>query len=451
MPTRVTVTLTDSDRFGESAIIHTQDSFTTEHGITVLGFRPDRGHTIAVELTDEDGNSITAPAIDVMTDPLPAGFPELRMESRDSSRMEPGVTLISVNDYLALLDRDGEVVWLYHSPGLAPRDVHRLPNGNFVMNLRDWLSIVEIDPLGNVLESWHPGRSTSGSSGSIAVAADSFHHASLPTARGTLLTLSTELRAFDDYPMGELDPTPSPEPTNLIGDVIVELMPDGTVVDEWSLFDIVDPYRVGYDSFSLFWNEFYGDRGGGIDWSHANALAIDPSDGGMLVSLRHQDAVVKLDSAGNLIWILGPHDNWSPAFQPFLLEPVGSPFAWHYHQHGPEVLPNGNVLLFDNGNHRASPPDPAIDPTWSRVVEYAIDTDTMQVTQVWQYDAGKSLYAAFLGDADRLPQTGNILATFGGSARRIVEVTRSEPAEVVFEVSSTGTIDRAERLPSLYP
>ena len=59
-------------------------------------------------------------------------------------------------------------------------------------------------------------------------------------------------------------------------------------------------------------------------------------------------------------WILGPHDNWSPKFQPYLLTPVGENFEWPWSQHhatlyGPDV-PGDNIidiLLFDNGLYRS--------------------------------------------------------------------------------------------------
>ncbi len=106
----------------------------------------------------------------------------------------------------------------------------------------------------------------------------------------------------------------------------------------------------------------------------------------------------------------------------------------------------------------------------------------MGVTQVWEYGSPATAidgdYATFLGDADVLPITGNVLITFGeiprtsdtgvptdnisglASNARIVEVTRTATPEKVFEIYC-GTLDpsdsndcriyRAERIPSLIP
>ncbi|MGE3547546.1 MAG: aryl-sulfate sulfotransferase, partial [Kofleriaceae bacterium] len=236
---------------------------------------------------------------------------------------------------------------------------------------------------------------------------------------------------------------------DLIGDVVVVFQPDGTVTTRWSLLDRLDPDRVGYGSFSSFWSDHYPPPSV-LDWSHGNAVSIDPSDGGAIVSLRHQDAIVKLDADGELMWILGTHDNWSAAFAPLLLTPAGArPFAWPSHQHTPKLLGNGHVLMFDNGNVRASPPAP-IDPAkYSRAVEYAVDPATKQIEQVWEFEPDPAIFATATGDVDLGEVTGNVIITFGVTGR-IMEVTHDPTATVVFELSATLPFYRSERI-LLYP
>ena len=63
------------------------------------------------------------------------------------------------------------------------------------------------------------------------------------------------------------------------------------------------------------------------------------------------------------------------------------PFVGHPH----EVATPGQELLvlFDNGNYKASPFDgnPTVpdDENFSRGVEYEIDEEAMEVRQVWEY------------------------------------------------------------------
>lgn len=215
--------------------------------------------------------------------------------------------------------------------------------------------------------------------------------------------------------------------------------------------------------------------------SHANAVLHDPRDDSIIVSLRHQEAVIKFSRAtGDLKWILGPHQNWTPEFQPFLLDPVGTPFEWQYHQHAPMITPSGTLLLFDNGNYRAMPFDGRMPvenaDNYSRAVEFSIDEVNMEVRQVWDYgrDNGERIFAHFIGDVDWLETTGNVLVHFGGTSFtdgvpnsdlgrgeisiRIVEVTHDSPAEKVFDLviyNSEPTAQvrsyRSERISSLYP
>jgi hypothetical protein len=97
----------------------------------------------------------------------------------------------------------------------------------------------------------------------------------------------------------------------------------------------------------------------------------------------------------------------------------------------------------------------------------------MTVSEVWEFgsQAVPRLFAPFIGDADTLPGTGNVLITFGGTrfidgvastdlgyggvVARITEVTRETPAEKVFDVMLTHdtgwvAVYRSDRIPTLY-
>jgi hypothetical protein len=226
---------------------------------------------------------------------------------------------------------------------------------------------------------------------------------------------------------------------------------------------MLDPRRGGYGLFNNSQTL--------TDWSHSNAVLHDPRDDSIIVSVRNQDAVIKFGrTTGELEWILGPHDGWGPEFQQYLLTPVGEDFEWPYHTHAPMILPNGNLMVHDNGNFRARPFDPPLanSENYTRgAVEFAINEETMEVSQVWQYgkDAEEILYTPIVGDADAQPLTDNVLMTFGSPSfvngeqqspprSRIIEVNRA--GEVVFDLevaSSDGNraiVYRAERIPSMY-
>jgi hypothetical protein len=92
-----------------------------------------------------------------------------------------------------------------------------------------------------------------------------------------------------------------------------------------------------------------------------------------------------------------------------------------YHQHDAKVLPNGNLLLFDNGVHRFN------DPDHSRVVE----VDREQNKIVWSYhdEPVFHFYSVMAGSAERLAN-GNTLICHS-SVGRFFEVTHGK--EIVWE------------------
>src|SRR5690606_33349882 len=125
----------------------------------------------------------------------------------------------------------------------------------------------------------------------------------------------------------------------------------------------------------------------------------------LIVSCRHQDVVFKVDrQSGQLVWVLANHDGWSPDFADVLLAADQEDFRWPFHPHAPELTPDGNLLLFDNGNYRATPGDGRVmltpDQSSSRAVDYSIDDSSMSIETVWEYEHTPRLYAYAVGDAD---------------------------------------------------
>ena len=458
---RISVTISD----GNEQFTHDYEGFNTEHSLPVLGFKPSRIYTITVRILDIDGIDLIEPTIfQAITRSLPEGFPEINVTSTPEL-MEPGVTLFEAANYLVAVDATGEVCW-YHfiqlPSGSLDRDVRRMKNGNLLLMLARFRT-VELDMLGNIVNLWHPSQSTDGDPGSIPVDTLAFHHEVFEMESGNLLMLSVEFETFFDYPTS-VSPIAALGEAIVVGDVVVEFTPDGTIVNEWSMLDLLDPYRLNYSSWLGLYNNLYemvfGVAEPTADWSHGNAVIHDPSDDSIIVSFRHQDAVVKFSrQTGELIWILGPHENWDPErFGKYLLTPQSEhEFFFPYHQHAPDVTDEGTILIYDNGNNRASPFDPTLSDAdnFSRAVEYKINEETKEIDIVWEYGQfeDETLYTFFIGDADYLPLTGNALITFGGTQpARLIEVTRTTPAVKVFDLSLPGNFTyRSERLDSLYP
>jgi hypothetical protein len=179
--------------------------------------------------------------------------------------------------------------------------------------------------------------------------------------------------------------------THMWADHLIEVDADGNQVWDWHAYehldletDIITPGEPRHE------------------WSHGNTIV--PLEGDrVLVSFRNISTVMIIDKAsGNITWKVG----WDVISR----------------QHDPSLLPNGNILIFDNGERRKD--DVRI---FSRVIE--LDPNTNQI--VWEYRDNPyfNFYSSRISGARRLPN-GNTLITDGMSGR-MFQVTPS--GEVVWE------------------
>ena len=130
---------------------------------------------------------------------------------------------------------------------------------------------------------------------------------------------------------------------------------------------------------------------------HNNSLWFVEVNRTLTLSGRHQDAIVNIDfDSGELNWIIGDPEGWPQEMvDKYFFTPEGEDFDWQYEQHAAVVLPDGDVMCFDNGHYRAKNKDNYVlgKDNFSRGVRYRINTDDMTIKQVWQY--GKERGAEF--------------------------------------------------------
>jgi len=132
------------------------------------------------------------------------------------------------------------------------------------------------------------------------------------------------------------------------------------------------------------------------DWLHANSaqLAID---GSILMSLRHQDWVLKIDygngkGTGNILWRLGLDGDFTIIGDP------NDPYPWFSHQHDAEwQFTYPYIALFDNGNTRIQQNGGVGD---SRGQLLKINQNTKTATLEYNFDLGVQSLA--LGTAQML-------------------------------------------------
>jgi hypothetical protein len=178
----------------------------------------------------------------------------------------------------------------------------------------------------------------------------------------------------------------------MYADYLVEMTVDGQVVWEWRSWDHLDPESDGIAAVQDQREE----------WTQANGVAELP-DGNIVLSFRNISTVIIIDrKTSKTIWKLGA-------------PPLSG-------QHAPTPLPNGNLLLFDNGPHRLDHTMP-----FSRVIE--VELANKQI--VWKYQENREceFFSPRISNAQRLPN-GNTLVCEGDFGR-FFEVTSE--GELVWE------------------
>ena len=402
-----------------------------QKGLPLIGLRANTEHRIAVTAGD-----VVSDELSYHTPPLPADsveMPSFTCVTSQPEEMSEGYTVLSIRrgpttravwmppgqfefmrnwSMLVALDEEGEVVWYYKADSRIA-GVHRLANGNLFYHHVDFRS-VEIDMCGNTIRTFYADKRPFGpvdEPDAIGIDAQSLHHQPHQMPNGNFLALSANAREIENYYTSETDPDAPRQTQTVVGDKIVEFTPKGDIVWDWNTFDHLDIWRYGYLLLEVYWHT----RGfpNSLDWSHGNGVSYDPHDNSVLISLRHQDAVIKVDRATKEIkWILGDHKGWGGKFRQKLLTPTHD-IRWHYHGHNPRVTGENRFVMYDNGIVRAMPPDPisAPDQCFARAVEYEVDPDTMEVTELWTSsddDDPERVISFAMGDAHRL-ENGNML------------------------------------------
>ncbi len=404
-------------------------------GLPIIGMRAATDHTITVSV---EGAGDAPDPVELMyrTPALPddgAIIPRFTVDTVKPDEMEPGFTLLSIRrrpvnraiwmsqkqfmfqtrwSLIAAIDEEAEIVWYYIADSRVA-GVHQLQNGNLFFHHVNFRSI-EMDMCGNVINQFHATRRPWGEvENSIGIEADSLHHQPHEMPNGNYLALTANAREIKNYYTSEDDPDAPRATQKVVGDNIVEFTPDGEIVWNWNTFDYLDPMRIGYHLLEPYWHT----RGfpNHLDWTHGNGVTYDPHDDSVLVSLRHQDAIVKIDRKTKEIkWILGDHAGWEGPLKEKLLTPTHD-LRWHYHGHNPRVTGENQFVMYDNGICRALPfHGRQVPPAqcFARAVEYKVDPDKMEVSEVWVSGSDESedrVISWAMGDAHRLAETDNML------------------------------------------
>jgi arylsulfate sulfotransferase len=336
-------------------------------------------------------------------------------------------------------DLDGNVIWFYDinvAGGALP--LKPLSNGHMLANIASSSTLRESDLADNTVRELTATQLTQMlQARGFAITINQFHHDMLPLPNGHTILLTNTIVPYSNL-------AGYPGTTDVIGDVLVDLDQRWRPVWVWSAFDHLDVNRH---------------LQGLPDWTHSNALVYTPGDGNLLLSIRHQSWIIKIDYAngtgtGNILWKLGEGGDFSLS--------GGDPSQWFYAQHYPNLLQsNGSQMslaIFDNGNFRVldgSGTECGLAPLcYSRATIFQIDEAARTANLIWEYSPGVfSSWGGSIGVVENGNVEFDMSAPFGFVPRsRITEVTQDATAAVVWQMDINGAnAYRAYRIPSLYP
>ena len=374
----------------------TEESEATRYTVHAVSLRAETTYSYQVFGSNRAGGTTEGPSGSFTTGPLPEVLAAAKFDVLVGAPSHP-LTFLEFRQKgymgLAAFDGRGHVVWYYEaSDEEQPYVMAQRPDGNilYIAGYKGGTTakgIVEIDPLGveqaRLVDECSPF-------GPI-------HHELDLMDDGRVMYLSRRVLR-----PGYGDP-PKPQEGDTIG--IWDPATGGNEI-VWDIFDFISPAErtIPDSNRTLPGNPLWGgcDRDRAVqDWSHADSLDIAP-DGSILVSLRNLDQVALLEpDFGSIRWRLG-----GPGGQFDFPDPSDR----FYHAHDATLVSGGNVLLFDNGNHRPG----SEGGQYSRALELKLDMESMTARKVWEYRLEPDMFSVCCSGATRLAN-GNTLVLFGSN------------------------------------
>lgn len=291
----------------------------------------------------------------------------------DTSRVVPGYVLMAplTSNKVYLIDTNGDVAHTWTLPHRNGRHACILPNGNLAVNSIDPDGprpffffnkygggiMSEVDPEGKVVRQH---RDPYG------------HHDAYHYGDGRILYTSMEaLSEKDSASVQGGVPGTEADDGRVWADIVREVDAEGKQTWEWKVNDHLDKQK-----FPL--QPHYPRE----HWPLINSV-YPLRDGNVLMSMRSISAIVIVSrTTGEVLW----HLDSSIVAQ----------------QHNANELPNGNILLFDNGAFRDRESF-----QFSRVIE--VCRETKKIVWQWRDPSPERFYSPFMGSAQRLEASGHTL------------------------------------------
>lgn len=393
----------------------------SEGRIAVLGLLPSTTYTLVLNVAGN--HTIVSDTMRYTTDTLPSLIQGAVLTVAQGA-LGPGFNLVATLNPMdtttaIAYDSIGRVRWYRIFPGINSADIKMQHNGNFTAALNIFGtsqagpgSFTEFSPDGNVVAQWEP-----------PVGYPDFHEFWL--TGDSVSGYHAHFWAYAEIKDMDLTSLGGPSSLAEYGHTLFRESQSGTPEFSWTTWnyftvaDWIEPTCCPPNS----------------DFDHPNVIDFAP-DSNYIISFRNFGTVVKVDrNTGQRIWALGG----TQATMTFVNDPLG----FFSGQHNAHYLPNGDLVVFDNGL-RHNPPH-------SRAAEYAINEQAKTATLVWEYEPQPMVFASFLGSVERLTN-GNTVVGFGATG----QIDEIDPLNNLLGRAfytfrgKASLFYRTYRLPSLY-
>jgi arylsulfate sulfotransferase len=433
-----------------------------------------------------DGSAFNDADQTFTTGALPTGtVPNITASTSAGMTPQPGVEVLDLINLTAstllttlVSDLNGNVIWTYNPGSSVPtgssaQPIKLLPNGHFLITWTVSDShgeasssvLQEVDLGSNVIWSMTSAQLNTALAAATCAECNvtilGMHHdiAILPnghfvtlantqqTIAGTVVTGDVVIDLGDMSNVGGNNPTHSPQPTWA-----------------WNEFNHLDTNRRPY---------MYP------DWTHTNAVIFSKDDNNLIISIRHQNWLVKIDynngtGTGDILWKLGaklPSDTGQNVADFTLMNADGTADAnqedWFFAQHAPSFVSSNttgkfSLVLFDNGDDRGvvdvvgGTCNAASQPNCFSTTPI-LQIDETAKTATLAFNPTTPNYSFFGGNAEVLAN-GNVefdeaaSTAFPAENASIFEITQSGTPQTVWQMHIAGQYAyRGMRIPSLYP
>jgi len=201
-----------------------------------------------------------------------------------------------------------------------------------------------------------------------------------------------------------------------------------------------------YDQYGGMWWQAIFD--GVFDWMHTNAFHFDEEESVIYVSHRHLSRISKISyPSGEVIWNMG-----LPAEYGVGENNICTDLLFNF-QHHIQLMDDGTLLFFDNGNISdvvAGDENPTTRLRRVRVID-----DSYCETE-WQYDLPPNLHGLGMGSVQLLDNGNYFIYTFGSGLNNpecsILEITPN--GEMIWKATSenqNAAWYRSYKIPSIHP